>query len=305
MRILLLGARGQLGRALFSALCRDYPHWQLVALGRGECDITDPGSLADALNRHRPDVIINGAAYTAVDRAQTEFELAERINHGAVVTLAREARAREALLVHFSTDYVFDGSGTTPWTEEDKPAPLNVYGASKYAGEQIIQALCPDHLIFRTSWLYGGEGGHFARTILDRAREGRPLKVVDDQWGAPTQVHWLARTLLLALAQVLTDPDKRGLYHLSCQEETSWCGFASALVREAYRLGRLIQPVVVTPISSAQWPQSARRPLNSRLDCGLFSSVFGITLPSWQVQMTEWLASQRVQPDGPDKRPLP
>ncbi|MNG84655.1 dTDP-4-dehydrorhamnose reductase [compost metagenome] len=305
MRILLLGARGQLGRALFSALRQDWPHWHLVALGRGECDITDPRSLADALNRHRPDVIINGAAYTAVDRAQTEFELAERINHGAVVTLAREARAREALLVHFSTDYVFDGSGTTPWTEEDKPAPLNVYGASKYAGEQIIQALCPDHLIFRTSWLYGGEGGHFARTILDRAREGRPLKVVDDQWGAPTQVYWLARTVLFALAQVQTDLDKRGLYHLSCQGETSWHGFASALVREACRLGLLMKPVAVTAIPSASWPQAAPRPLNSRLDCRLFSTTFDIVLPSWQAQMTDWLIRLRAKSNGADREPLP
>lgn len=186
MRILLLGARGQLGRALFSALCRDYPHWQVTALGRDACDITDPGALICALNRHQPDVILNGAAYTAVDLAQSQPELAERINHQAVALLAREAGARGALLVHFSTDYVFDGSGSTPWREVDVPAPLNVYGASKLAGEQAIQGLCPHHLIVRTSWVYGGEEAHFARAILRRANEGQPLEVVADQWGAPT-----------------------------------------------------------------------------------------------------------------------
>ncbi|WP_429164011.1 dTDP-4-dehydrorhamnose reductase [Aeromonas rivipollensis] len=305
MRILLLGARGQLGRALFSALNHEAFPWELVALGRGECDIADPRSLADALNYHSPDVIINGAAYTAVDRAQAEPELAESINHTAVMTLAQEAKARSALLVHFSTDYVFDGSGVRPWTETDKPCPLNVYGASKYAGDQVIQALCPDHLIFRTSWLYGGEGPHFARTILDRANGGRPLQVVDDQWGAPTQVHWLARTAVFALVQVLNDPGKGGLYHLACGGETSWYGFASALVREACRLGLLTKPVIVSPICSAQWPQSARRPLNSRLDCRLFSTVFGISLPSWQEQMTIWLASQDVDLGGKDVHPVP
>lgn len=305
MRILLLGARGQLGRALFSALNHDFPHWQVVALGRDECDIADPRSLVDVLNLHRPDVIINGAAYTAVDRAQAEPELAECINHGAVLTLAQEARARGVLLVHFSTDYVFDGTGIRPWAETDKPNPLNVYGASKYAGEQAIQALCPDYLILRTSWLYGGEGPHFARSILGRAREGGPLQVVDDQWGAPTQVHWLARVAMCALSQVLNDPGKGGLYHLACKGETSWYGFASALVREACRLGLLTNSVPVNPIPSANWPQAARRPLNSRLDCRLFSTVFGIRLPSWQKQMTIWLASQDADLGAEGVRPHP
>lgn len=305
MRILLLGARGQLGRALFSALCQDYPHWQVTALGRAECDITDPDALIGALNRHQPDVILNGAAYTAVDLAEAKPELAERINHQAVAFLAQEACARGALLVHFSTDYVFDGSGSDPWCEADAPSPLNVYGASKLAGERAIQALCPDHLIIRTSWLYGGEGPHFARTILRRAKEGQPLEVVADQWGAPTQVHWLATSVLLALAQVVKAPDKSGLYHLCPAGETSWHGFASALVAEGCRLGVLARPVPIKPIPSANWPQVARRPLNSRLDCRLFSSVFGIALSSWQAQMTECLVSQGAQPNGPDEPPLP
>lgn len=292
MRILLLGARGQLGRALFSALCRDYPHWQVTALARAECDITDPCALVDALDRHLPDVILNGAAYTAVDLAQSRPLLAECINHAAVETLAREARARGALLVHFSTDYVFDGSGSAPWREVDVPAPLNVYGASKLAGEQAIQALCPDHLIIRTSWLYGGEGPHFARTILRRAKEGQPLEVVADQWGAPTQVHWLATSVLLALAQVVKAPDKGGLYHLCPAGETSWHGFASALVAEGCRLGLLARPVPIKPIPSANRPQAARRPLNSRLDCRRFSTVFGIQTPAWEGLMSRWLASQ-------------
>lgn len=298
MRILLLGARGQLGRALFSSLCRDYPLWQVVALGKEECDIADPFSLTDALNRYQPNVIINAAAYTAVDHAQEESELAESINHGAVMNLAREARARDALLVHFSTDYVFDGTGVRPWTELDKPNPINVYGVSKYAGELAIQELCPNHLIFRTSWLYGGEGPHFARTILAGAREGKYLQVVDDQWGAPTLVYWLAKMVLIALAQVVKEPNKRGLYHLNCQGEVSWHGFASAVVLEALRLGLLASSVTVDPIPSTQWPQAARRPHNSRLDCRLFSTIFGIKLSSWQEQMAIWLASQCTSLEG-------
>lgn len=281
-----------MGRALFSALSRDYPHWQVVALNKEECNIVDALSLTDALNCYQPDVIINGAAYTAVDRAQIDSERADRINHEAVVNLAREARERGALLVHFSTDYVFDGTGLRPWTEVDKPNPINVYGVSKYSGELALQTLCPNHLIFRISWLYGGEGPHFARTILDHARAGEYLQVVDDQWGAPTLVHWLANMVLTALAQAVEDPGKLGLYHLSCQGEVSWHGFASALVQKAYLLGLLAFPVTVEPISSAQWLQAARRPQNSRLDCRLFSTVFGIKLPSWQEQMMVWLTNQ-------------
>jgi len=268
MRILLLGAHGQLGRALFSALCRDYPDWQVVALGKVECDITDPGVLIGALDRHQPDVILNGAAFTGVDLAESQSERAYRINHQAVALLAREANTRGALLVHFSTDYVFDGSGYDPWREVDVPFPLNVYGASKLAGEQAIQALCPGHLIVRTCWLYGGEGTHFARTILRRAKEGKPLEVVGDQWGAPTQVDWLATSVLCALELVEKARDKCGLYHLCPVGETSWHGFAAALVQESGSLGLLARPVPVNPIPSAGWPQQvARRPLNSRLDC--------------------------------------
>lgn len=290
MRILLLGARGQLGRALFAALCRDYPDWQVVALGKVECDITDPDTLIGALDRHQPDVILNGAAFTAVDLAESQSERAYRINHQAVALLAREANTRGILLVHFSTDYVFDGSGYDPWREVDVPFPLNVYGASKLAGEQAIQALCPGHLIVRTSWLYGGEGTHFARTILRRSKEGKPLEVVGDQWGTPTQVDWLATSVLLALTQVVKAPDMGGLYHLCPADETSWHGFASALVKESCRLGLLARPVPIKPIPSESWPQAARRPLNSRLDCRRFSAVFGVRLPPWQQQMRHWLA---------------
>lgn len=305
MRILLLGAGGQLGKALLSVLWREYPYWEVIALGRDECDITKPRTLVLALRHHNPDVIINGAAYTAVDHAESEPDLADSVNHRAVMELAREAQALGALLVHFSTDYVFDGSGTRPWTEVDQPRPLNVYGASKYAGEQAIRELCPHHLILRTSWLYGGGGAHFARTVLHRAKEGLPLRVVADQWGAQTQVGWLAKMSLMALSQVLHSPTKAGLYHLSNQGETSWHGFALALVEEAHRLGLLAQPVTVHPILSEQWSQQAHRPLNSRLDCRLFSTVFGITPSPWREEMIIWLTSQSSAPAAPDTCPFP
>ncbi|MFM5619845.1 dTDP-4-dehydrorhamnose reductase [Aeromonas veronii] len=289
MRILLLGARGQLGRALFSALSREFPHWQVNALGREECDITIPAVLCSWIDACRPDVIINCAAYTAVDEAESEQELADMANHQALLCMAREARNAGALLVHFSTDYVFDGTGTRPWLETDQPRPLNVYGMSKYAGELAIQRLCSHHLIIRTGWLYGGEGRHFARTILARATQGQALAVVDDQWGAPTRVDWLARASVLALSQVLHSPNKAGLYHLLCRGETSWHGFASDLVSEAYRLGKLKDQVSIRAICSDEWPQQALRPLNSRLDSHRFSSVFGLELPSWQEHMNAWL----------------
>lgn len=289
MKILLLGARGQLGRALSSRLSLEFPYWRVYAQGRTECDITDPEELLGCLYAYRPDVIINCAAYTAVDAAEAETELAEAVNHRALYNLAQEAEHLGSLLVHFSTDYVFDGVGIRPWLETDQPKPLNVYGASKYAGELVIKRLCPRHLIIRTGWLYGGEGKNFAHTILGRARQGLPLAVVDDQWGAPTQVDWLARTSLRALSQVMNSPGKAGLYHLTCHGESSWHGFASALVNEAYRLGVLTTSVTVRAIGSDEWPQLACRPLNSRLDCHLFSSVFGIDLSSWQEQMNNWL----------------
>ncbi|WP_323994353.1 dTDP-4-dehydrorhamnose reductase [Aeromonas hydrophila] len=289
MRILLLGARGQLGRALFSALRRTFPHWQVNAPGREECDITIPDVLCSWIGACRPDVIINCAAYTAVDEAESELKLADMANHQALLCMAREARNAGALLVHFSTDYVFDGTGTRPWLETDQPRPLNVYGMSKYAGELAIQRLCSHHLIIRTGWLYGGEGGHFARTILARAMQGQALAVVDDQWGAPTRVDWLASASVLALSQVLNSPNKAGLYHLVCRGETSWHGFASALVSEAYRLGKLKDQVSIRAIYSDEWPQQALRPLNSRLDSHRFSRVFGLELPSWQEHMNTWL----------------
>ncbi|EPU3916199.1 dTDP-4-dehydrorhamnose reductase [Aeromonas hydrophila] len=289
MKILLLGARGQLGRALFSALHQMFPNWQVNALGREECDITIPDVLCGWIDARSPDVIINCAAYTAVDEAEKEQELADMANHQALLCMAREASNAGALLVHFSTDYVFDGTGTRPWLETDQPRPLNVYGMSKYAGELAIQRLCPHHLIIRTGWLYGGEGRHFARTILARAKQGQALAVVDDQWGAPTRVDWLARASVLALSQVLNSPNKAGLYHLVCRGETSWHGFASALVSEAYRLGKLKDQVSIGAICSDEWPQQALRPLNSRLDSHRFSRVFGLELPSWQEHMNTWL----------------
>lgn len=294
MKILLLGARGQLGRALFSALRQMFPHWQVDAPGREECDITIPDVLCGWIDACRPDVIINCAAYTAVDEAESEQELADMANHQALLCMAREASNAGALLVHFSTDYVFDGTGTRPWRETDQPRPLNVYGMSKYAGELAIQRLCQHHLIIRTGWLYGGEGRHFARTILARARQGQALAVVDDQWGAPTQVDWLARASVLALSQVLNSPNKAGLYHLVCRGETSWHGFASALVNEAFRLGMLKEQINVRAIHSDEWPQQARRPLNSRLDCHHFSDLFGTEQPHWQEQMKDWLLSLKI-----------
>ncbi|WP_421241863.1 dTDP-4-dehydrorhamnose reductase [Aeromonas enteropelogenes] len=289
MRILLLGARGQLGRALFSALCRDYSHWQVTPLGRAECDITDPGALIGALERHQPDVILNGAAYTAVDLAQSQPALAERINHEAVSLLAREASARGALLVHFSTDYVFDGSGSDPWRESDQPAPLNAYGQSKWAGEQAIIASGCRYLIIRTSWLHSPWRTNFLKTMLQLAHSRDELQVVCDQVGAPTSAMMLAEVTLQAIDRVLTEPQLEGLYHVAASGAVSWFDYARCIFSEAYASGLIDKVPRLKPITSRDYAGVVNRPLNSRLDTQLFQQHFGVRLPDWREGVTSTL----------------
>ena len=291
MKILLLGKNGQVGWELQRSLA---PLGELTALDRastGWCgDLGQPDALAQTVRSLRPDVIVNAAAYTAVDRAESETELARVVNAVAPGVLAEEAGRIGALLVHYSTDYVFDGSGDVPWRESDATGPLNVYGATKLEGEQRIAAAGP-HLILRTSWVYAARGGNFAKTMLRLARERERLTVIDDQHGAPTGAELLADVTAHAITQTRADRSKAGLYHLAAAGETSWNGYARHVIDHAAQAGQTLKAQVdsVDPVPSSAFATAARRPLNSRLDCSLLQRTFGLTLPPWQQGVTRML----------------
>jgi dTDP-4-dehydrorhamnose reductase len=287
MKILLTGAAGQLGRELKRSLaCLG----DLIACDRQQLDLAQPDALRAAVRAIAPTVIVNAAAYTAVDKAETEAELATAINAAAPAILAEEARRLGALLIHYSTDYVFDGSKLTPYTEDDKPAPLSAYGRSKLAGEQAIAAAGARHLILRTSWVFGLHGANFMKTMLRLGRERDELRVIGDQFGAPTWTRHLADVTALILARKEA-PD--GLYHLAATGETSWHGYAEAIFAAAQAAGLLDKSPVVHRITSADYPLPAARPANSRLDCSRFRHDFGMTLPDWRTGLIDCLADAR------------
>jgi dTDP-4-dehydrorhamnose reductase len=273
LKILLLGSKGQVGRELARSLA---PLGHVTALDRTQLDITDGDKIAAAVRAASPNVIVNAAAYTAVDRAESERDLAFSVNAAAPGVLAAQAAKLGALLVHYSTDYVFDGTKAGPYREDDPPHPLNIYGASKLAGERAIVATGCRHLILRTSWVYGPHGSNFLRTILRAARERPELRVVDDQVGAPTTSLAIAR----ATAEVLRHPAE-GLYHMSAAGQTSWCGFARAILSRA----GIRTPVVA--IRSEEYPTAARRPRNSLLDNSRLLEGFGVSLAPWEEGLAE------------------
>ena len=286
MKILLLGKHGQVGWELQRSLA---PLGQLIALDRhganGLCgDLGDLPGIAATVRATQPQVIVNAAAYTAVDKAESERDLAQRLNAEAPAVLAREAAACGALLLHYSTDYVFDGSGDQPWREDDATGPLSVYGATKRQGEQAIVGSGCAHLILRTSWVYAARGGNFAKTMLRLAQERERLTVIDDQWGAPTGAELIADVSAHAIVQTRQQPDKAGIYHLAAAGHTTWFAYAKHVLAQA----RQAQPAIkikateVASITTADYPTPARRPLNSRLDTRKLESTFGLTLPPWQ-----------------------
>ena len=279
MNILLTGKNGQVGWELQRALL---PLGRVAAFGHGELDLADPGAVRRKLDEVRPEVVVNAAAYTAVDKAESEPEQANAVNAAAPALLAQEAARRGALLAHYSTDYVYDGAKAAPYVESDKTNPLGAYGRSKLAGEEGIRASGCDHLIFRTSWVYAARGANFLRTILRLAAEREELRIVMDQIGAPTWARLIAEATALALRQALAERRhgrfESGLFHLACAGETSWHGFASAIV--AGRSGLRVK--TVTPITTADYPLPAPRPANSRLDTSAFRARFGLALPDWR-----------------------
>lgn len=280
MKILLTGRDGQVGRSLARRLAA----WaEVVALGRAELDLRDTEAIARTVRDVHPDVIVNTAAYTAVDRAEAEEAEARAVNAGAPGHLANEARRIDALLLHFSTDYVFDGRKPSPYVETDSPGPLNAYGRTKLEGERAVAASGARHVIFRTSWVYGPGGQNFVSAILRAARAGRDLRVVDDQRGAPTSSEALAEAVDRILQDRVLRDRAGGLYHLSAAGETTWHGFACELLERA-GLSR-----TVTAIRAAEYGAVAQRPANSLLDNTRFAERFELRLPGWREQLAATL----------------
>lgn len=285
MNILLLGANGQVGWELQRALA---PLGCLHCCDRASADLTKPSRLVSLIDAVQPQVIVNAAAYTAVDKAESDEIAARRVNAESVAVLADAARRRDAWLVHYSTDYVFNGDKVGCYNEQDSVAPLSVYGKTKLEGEQAIQRIGCKHLILRTSWVYASRGSNFAKTILRLAGERDELRVVADQYGAPTSAELIADVTALMLQRLAHDGSLRsqasGIYHLVASGETSWYGYARFLIERATALGLSLKVRAdsVLPISSDEYPVPARRPFNSRLATEKLRQAFGLYLPAWE-----------------------
>jgi dTDP-4-dehydrorhamnose reductase len=297
LKLLLLGKNGQVGWELQRSLA---PLGDLVALDRHDAggDLTQHNDLQQRIEHENPDVIINAAAYTAVDKAESERQICHLINADAVTVMAKCTKKLDSLLVHYSTDYVFNGHGQSPWKEADATAPLNEYGRSKLAGEEAIRQSGCNHLIFRTSWVYGARGGNFAKTMIRLATARSELKVINDQFGAPTGADLIADVTAHAIRSNATKSALQGLYHLVASGETTWHGYAKHVLARAGAAGLKLSAEQdrIFAVSTSDFPTAAKRPLNSRLDISLLESQFGLSLPNWQIgvdrMLTEFLGSQ-------------
>ena len=294
MKILLLGKNGQVGWELQRALA---PLGEVVALdfdspGPLAADFSNPESLAATVRAVAPQIIVNAAAHTAVDKAESEPDFARTLNATSPAVLAREAAVLGAWLLHYSTDYVFDGSGSTPWLEDSPTGPLSVYGATKLEGEMAIRASGCRHLILRTSWVYAARGGNFAKTMLKLARERDKLTVIDDQIGAPTGADLLADLSAHTLRTALQRPEVAGTYHAVAQGQTSWHGYARHVIEVARAAGQPVKvaPDAILPVPTSAFPTPARRPGNSRLNTHKLRHTFALTLPQWQGGVDRMLA---------------
>lgn len=293
MNILLFGKSGQVGWELQRALA---PLGHIIALdfnSEDYCgDFSNPEGVAETVRRIKPDVIVNAAAHTAVDKAEAERDFAQLLNATSVEAIAREAAKINAWVIHYSTDYVFPGTGETPWCESDATAPLNVYGETKLAGERAVQSFCPNHLIFRTSWVYAGKGNNFAKTMLRMAKERESLSVINDQYGAPTGAELLADCTAHAIRVALAKPEVAGLYHLVASGVTTWYDFAALVFDEARKAGITLKLTDLQPVPTSAYQTPARRPQNSRLNTLKFQQQFGLVLPQWDMgvkrMLEEW-----------------
>ncbi len=287
MKVALFGRNGQLGSDLLATLGDSM---EVRAYGRNEVDLADGARLRETLLRQEPRIIINAAAYTAVDQAESDSDMAGRINGEAPAVMARVAAELGALLIHYSTDYVFDGTAHEPYTEDSPTAPLGVYGKTKLAGEEAVRAVAGAYLIVRTAWLYSNHGRNFLKTMLRLADERDELRVVGDQIGSPTYARMVAEASVQMISAMGDGEgfrvERSGVYHMTCQGSVSWHGFAQRIIELSSRAAR----VRVTPISTAQYPTPARRPAYSVLSCDKLERSFGIRLPEWEVALGQCLA---------------
>ena len=293
MNILLFGKGGQVGWELQRSLSVLGSVTALDFDSTDHCgDFSNPAGVAETVRALRPDIIVNAAAHTAVDKAESETDFARLLNATAPGAIALEAAKLGACLVHYSTDYVFDGSGDLPWVETDKAAPLSVYGRTKLEGEQLIKEAGAKHLILRTSWVYAARGGNFAKTMLRLAQEREQLTVIDDQWGAPTGADLLADVTAHALRHLRSYPEDAGTYHCVAGGETSWNEYAQFVLATAKRLKPALEfkAEKVLPVPTSAFPTPAVRPHNSRLNAQKLQSTFGLELPHWQAGVARMLA---------------
>ena len=283
MKLLLTGKNGQVGFELQRALA---PLGEIVAVDLAECDLSRPEAIRQLVRDVRPDVIVNPAAYTAVDKAETERARAAAVNAVAPGIFGEEAARLGAFVIHYSTDYVFDGTKQGAYVEDDATNPQSVYGLTKRDGELALQAANPRHLILRTSWVVGAHGGNFAKTMLRLAADRDSLAVVADQWGAPTSAALLADIAAHLVRQQRSNPEAfpYGTYHCVAGGETNWCDYARFVIGEAIKAGKplKVQPEAIKPITTSDYPTPAKRPANSRLDTRKFRDTFGLELPHWQ-----------------------
>jgi len=291
MNILLFGKTGQVGWELQRALA---PLGNLIALdvqSKDYCgDFSNPEGIAETVRAIKPDVIVNAAAHTAVDKAESERDFAELLNATSVEAIAKEAAKIGAWVVHYSTDYVFPGDGETPWQETDATEPLNVYGQTKLNGENALQANCAKHLIFRTSWVYAGKGNNFAKTMLRLAKERTELSVINDQIGAPTGAELLADCTAHAIRVALAKPEVAGLYHLVASNTTTWYDYAALVFEQAREAGIELAIEKLNAVPTSAYPTPAKRPQNSRLNTEKFQRNFDLVLPSWDIGVKRMLA---------------
>jgi dTDP-4-dehydrorhamnose reductase len=295
MKLLIVGSSGQLARSLIGLKAATAVG--LMAIGRPVIDVRMPDSIARAFDRHEPDLVVNTAAYTAVDQAETEPAAAHAVNAAGAGHVAQACQRRGIPLIHTSTDYVFDGAKPSPYGEDDQTAPLNVYGASKLAGEHLVANLCPHHIILRTAWLVSSYGRNFVTTML-RLAETRPrLDVVDDQHGSPTYAAHLAAAILSITERLASRTAPWGVYHAAGAGEATWCDVAREVFRVSASLNGPSAPV--RPIGSADYPTRARRPANSRLNCRKLEQAFGVRLADWRAGIAECVRSLHApNPDG-------
>ncbi|MGK0270451.1 MAG: dTDP-4-dehydrorhamnose reductase [Cocleimonas sp.] len=284
MKILIAGKNGQVGRCLVDLL-EAQNELTFLALGREELDITDPIQVDKIVSEFQPNIIINAAAYTAVDKAEQENELANAINKDGPQNLAHAANKVNAAIIHISTDYVFDGDSLESYTESDMTAPQGEYGRSKLAGEQAVVQACPKHIILRTAWVFGEHGNNFVKTMLRLAKTRESLGVVADQFGGPTYAGDIANTILTISKQIADDSHVYGIYHFSGFPHVNWHTFAEKIFEIALEQNVHVQPIQVNPITTLDYPTPAKRPANSRLNCDKIHNEFGIKQSDWQAAL--------------------